>query len=73
MCPLEEENVQGASLFLKGDHLLYWPVMKWCYDNILREKSLAIYFEDSQFRRNRTFNFKVSKIYVDKRSRVRGH
>ena len=39
--------------------------------NILREKSLAIYFEDSQFRRNRTFNFIVSKIYVDKCSRVR--
>ena len=39
--------------------------------NILREKSLAIYFEDSQLRRNRTFNFIVSNIYVDKRSRVR--
>ena len=39
--------------------------------NILREKSLAIYFEDSQFRRNRTLNFIVSNIYVDKRSRVR--
>ena len=38
---------------------------------ILREKSLAIYFEDSQFIRIRTFNFIVSKIYVDKRSRVR--
>ena len=38
---------------------------------ILREKSLAIYFEDSQFRRSRTFNFIVSKIYIDKRSRVR--
>ena len=38
---------------------------------ILREKCLAIYFGDSQFRRNRTFNFIVSKIYVDKRSRVR--
>ena len=36
--------------------------------NIPREKSLAINFEDSQFRRNRTFNFIVSKIYVDKRS-----
>ena len=39
--------------------------------NILREKSLAIYFGDSQFRRNGSFNFIVSKIYVDKRSRVR--
>ena len=38
---------------------------------ILREKSLAIYFEDSQFRINKTFNFIVSKIYVDKHSRVR--
>ena len=38
---------------------------------ILRDKRLAIYFEDSPFRRNRTFNFKVLKIYVDKRSRVR--
>ena len=35
---------------------------------ILREKSLAIYFWDSQFRRNRTFNLKVSKIYDDKRT-----
>ena len=34
-------------------------------------KSLAIYFEDSQFRRNRTFNFILSNIYVDKRSRIR--
>ena len=41
------------------------------YRNILREKSLAIYFEDSQFRRNRTFNFILSNIYVDKRSRIR--
>ena len=40
---------------------------------ILREKSLAIYFEGSQFRRNMTFNFIMSKIYVDKRSRVRLH
>ena len=39
--------------------------------SILREKSLAIYFEDSQFIRIKTFNFIVSKIYVDKRSRVR--
>ena len=38
---------------------------------ILREKSLATYFEDSQLRRNWTFNFIVSKIYVDKSSRVR--
>ena len=41
------------------------------YIYIPRGKSLAIYFGDSQLRRNRTFNFKVSKIYVDKRSRVR--
>ena len=41
------------------------------YKYILREKSLAIYFEDSQFRKNRSFNLKVSNIYVDKRSRVR--
>ena len=34
------------------------------YDNILREKSLAIYFEDSQVRRNRTFNFIVSKYML---------
>ena len=38
--------------------------------NLLREKSLAIYFEDSQSRRNRSFNIIVSKLYVDKRSRV---
>ena len=41
--------------------------------NYTEGKSLAIYFEDSQFRRNRTFNFILSKIYVDKRSRVRRH
>ena len=39
--------------------------------SILREKSLAIYFEDSQFKRNKTFNFIMSSIYVDKRSQVR--
>ena len=50
------------------------PLNKFCpYYNILREKSLAIYFEDTQFRRNMTFNFIVSKIYVAKRSRVRCH
>ena len=36
-------------------------------------KSFTIYFWDSKFRRNRTFNFIVSKIYVDKLSRVRLH
>ena len=35
--------------------------------NILREKSLAIYFGDSQFGRNGIFNFIISKIYIDKR------
>ena len=39
----------------------------------MREKSLAIYFGDSQFRGNRIFNFIISKIYVDKRLRVRCH
>ena len=34
-------------------------------------KSLAIYFGDSQFRRNRAFNYIVSKKFVDKRSLVR--
>ena len=34
---------------------------------ILSEKSLAIYFGDSQFRRNRILNFIISKIYADKR------
>ena len=42
--------------------------LEWRYTE---GKSLAIYFLDSQFRRNRTFNFTVSKIYDDKRSRVR--
>ena len=40
-------------------------------ENILREKSLAIHFEDSQFRRNRTFNFILSNIYDNKRSQIR--
>ena len=48
---------------------IYWGFKKSEY--ILREKSLAIYFEDSQLKRNRTFNILVSKIYVDKRLRVR--
>ena len=48
-------------------------IINYIIDDILREESLAIYFEDSQFKRNRTFNFIVSKIYVDKRSRVRWH
>ena len=39
--------------------------------SILREKSLAIYFGDSQFRRNMTFNFIVSNIYAVKRWRIR--
>ena len=64
-------------------HIRFYIVSIWCMTSltihlasnmclyILREKSLAIYFEDSQLRRNRTFNFIVSKIYVDKRSRVR--
>ena len=52
-------------------HIYFRPkVTLHCY-YILREKSLEIYFGDSQFRRNRTFNFIVSKLYVDKRSRVR--
>ena len=51
----------------------FYPSLTLMMDsyNTLREKSLAIYFGDSQFRRNRTFNFMVLKIYVDKRSRVR--
>ena len=40
-------------------------------EHILREKRSAIYFQESQYRRNRTFNFIISKIYVDKHSRVR--
>ena len=44
-----------------------------CKFNILREKSLAIYLRGSQFRRNGIFNFIMSKIYVDERSRVRLH
>ena len=56
--------------FLKFNRLVdSLPNFEYVY--ILREKSLAIYFEDSQFIRIRTFNFIVSKIYVDKRSRVR--
>ena len=37
---------------------------------ILREISLTINFGDSRFRRNRIFNFIISKIYVDKRLQV---
>ena len=39
--------------------------------NILRKESSAVYFWDSQFRRNMNFNFMISEIYVDKRLRVR--
>ena len=60
-------------------HYLYGPLIVFSPCDYLDKsyliytegKSLAIYFEDSQFRRNRTFNFIVSKIYVDKGSRVR--
>ena len=38
---------------------------------ILREKSLAIYFEDFQLRISRILNFIISKIYVDKHLGVR--
>ena len=38
--------------------------LKFCVKTILREKSLAIYFEGSQFRRNMTFNFIVSKYML---------
>ena len=41
--------------------------------SILSEKSLAIYFGNSQFRRNRNFNFIISKTYVDKRLGVKGN
>ena len=44
---------------------MFMSVAKLVLSSIYTEgKSLAIYFEDSQFRRNRTFNFIVSKIFV---------
>ena len=36
-----------------------------------KHKTLALDCTYSQFRRNRTFNFILSNIYVDKRSRIR--
>ena len=48
---------------LSGPPIHVYKLFKY----ILREKSLSIYFGDSQFRRNRIFNFIISKIYVDKR------
>ena len=53
--------------------LLVWLTRVSQNYSVLREKSLAIYFEDSQFRRNWTFNIILSNIYVDKRSRIRCH
>ena len=35
--------------------------------------NIYIYFGESQFRRNRIFNFIISRIYGDKRLRVRWH
>ena len=52
-------------------HALCVTVCAFGYTCILRGKCLAIYFEDSQFRRNRSLSLKVSNIYVDKRSRLR--
>ena len=40
--------------------------IKKIVDYILREKNLALYFGDSQLRRNRIFNFIISNIYVGK-------
>ena len=59
-----QSHLQGQFLALVNHYI--WLFLSL----ILREKSLAIYFENSQFRRNRIFNFIVSKIYVDKRPRV---
>ena len=41
------------------------------YLTIYTKKSLAIYFGDSQFRKNMIFYLIISKKHVDKRSRVR--
>ena len=62
-------NGKYASILKRKN--LQQHLIHYFHEYILSEKSLAIYFGDSQFRRNRTFNLKVSKIYVDKRSRVR--
>ena len=84
-CKTTSDQKQVSSrenlIFLKADiktkdqpvhlHNLISVFVKRYLKSILREKSLAIYFGDSQFRRNRTSNFIVSKMYVDKRSRVR--
>ena len=57
------ESSQESFIYNKCEYSISCFTIKLLY--ILREKSLAIYFDDSQL------NFIVSLIYVDKRSRVR--
>ena len=71
---MERAPRQMCAAIFKKKNVVGEKASKGAYSDfktILREKSLAIYFGDSQFKRNRTFNFTVTKIYVDKRSRVR--
>ena len=79
LCPLVLYRIYAYAVIVhtRADQLLPQLLMQQFHTlrnlvkkNILREKSLAIYFGDSQFRRNRSLNFIVSKIYVDKRSQV---
>ena len=68
----QDETGSPFNPLIHDNALIIFTPLKYCaLGYILREKSLAIYFGDSQYRRNGTFNFTVSKIYVDKRSRVR--
>ena len=41
------------------------PILKYTLNKFTEGKCLAVNFEDSQLRRNMTFNFIVSKIYVE--------
>ena len=57
--------------YLQGEWFIHYTTVGPILNYYTEGKSLAIYFGDSRYRRNRTFNLKVSKLYVDKRSHVR--
>ena len=61
----------SVGLALNTNSLIFVSFMAASLIYILRGKNIAIYFGDTQFRRNRFFNFIISKKLVDKCLHVR--